>query len=143
MATRALPNIRAAQRSDADEAEIHPLDALLGLLSVRVAIRALVRRVEALDGDVRGASVERSRRHLGPHLPRLAEVAQVGRSDQTYVGGRKALGLERLGSLLLEAGVDGIHALQVERLVTLNRGNHVVILDVDGEQAEGGDVARV
>src|SRR2546421_5001681 len=136
MATRAQPNLGAAQWSDADQAKIDPLDAVLGLLGVRIAIRALVRRVEALHGDVRGGPVERSRRELDPHFPGLAEVAQVGRSDQTHVGGRKALGRERLDRLLLEAGVDGAHAFPVERPVMLNRPNDLVILYVYGEPTQ-------
>ena len=87
--------------------------------------------------------VDGALRHRDPDLEGLAEVAQVGGAHELVVGVREALLGERRPRLVGERVVDRGNCGRLERLGERDVGADVVVLDVDGEQAEGRDVARV
>ena len=73
----------------------------------------------------------------------LAEVAQVDGARVAVSLAREALAVEGSRGLGRELVERLLHGGVVERVVTRDGGLHVVVLDVDGEQAEGRDVAGV
>ena len=99
--------------------------------------------VEALRDGAGRRLVEPARPHRHAHLVRLAEVAQVGGAHVLVLLAGEALGVERRGRPGGELVEDLLHGRAVERRVAGDVGLHVVVLDVDGEQAEGRHVARV
>ncbi len=96
-----------------------------------------MRRVEAVDRHVGGSAIERARGHVNPHFPGLAEVAHICRADDLHLGCGEAFDGERLAGLFFETPVGGIDRFEVERVVALDGRGDVVVLDVDGQQAEG------
>ncbi len=59
------------------------------------------------------------------------------------LGGRKTLGVQRASGPHLQRVVRGTDRAEVQRTVAADRRLHVVVLHVDGEQAERRHVARV
>ena len=92
-------------------------------------------------GDVR--LVDRALGGGDPHLEGLADVAHVDRAlEAVLVGGEALLG-QRLSGPAGEVVEDALHRRVVERGLLGDVGLDVVVLHVDGQQAEGADVAGV
>ena len=72
----------------------------------------------------------------------LPEVAHVDAPNQRDPILGDALGAQRLDCVGLQAGEQGRDLVGVDLVVAAHPRQHVVVLQVHGEQAEGGDVAR-
>src|SRR5699024_11186092 len=101
-----------------------------------LAVEATGHRVD----DVPGA---RALRHGDTDLEGLPEVAQVGRADQLVDIGVEHLPGAGVDRTLLQLPVDRGQLVGAQLAVQGDGGLHVVVLDVDGQQAEGGQVAGV
>ena len=112
------------------------------VVPVAVAVPLLVGRVEPLQRLGRARGVDRAGRELHGHLPCLAEVAEVGQAHQSPGRLRHPLAGKRLGGPGLEPRQAPVDLRQIELRVALDRGLDVVVLEVDGEEAERGDRAR-
>ena len=100
-----------------------------------------MRRVEPLDRLGGAALVEWTGRQLDAHLPRLAEIPQVGAPPdadlvigEAFCAERRAGERLQIPEVLLDAGV-------LEAIVALHERLDVVVLDVHHEQAQRRDVA--
>ncbi len=134
---------RRGQRPDPGEPHVHPLDAVLGPVAVAVAVQPLVLVVEPGQHRRAEVGVDRPGRHGHPDLERLAVVAQVGGPQEPLAGGVEPLGGQRGGGSSLHLGVHSGERGGVEAGMAGDERAHVVQPDVDGEQAEGAQVAGV
>ena len=138
-----LAELGAGDRADAGHPEVDPLDLLARVVAEVVAVQRAVLGVEGI-GDAGGIPLVDGALVGGhPHLEGLAEVAQVHGARVAVLVAREAFavkGFRGLGGELVERL---LHGGVVERGVLGDHRLDVVVLHVDGEQAEGGDVARV
>ena len=138
------PRGRTSGHADADDPQVDPLDSLAGPARARtfgavaVAVALLVGGVEALHGLGGARGVDRAGRQLHGHLPRLTEVAEIGEAEQAPRRLRHALARQRVDGLGLEPREVAVDEVEIEPRVTLHRGLDVVVLEVDGEEPEGG-----
>src|SRR5690606_31035463 len=113
-AARPLGDLRPADRADAGDAQVHPLDRVPRVVPVRVAVQPLVGLVEPVDHLCPPGLVDRAGRGRYPHLVRLAVVAQVDAAGVDVPVAGEALAVERVGGLGLQLGDDARGGLQVE-----------------------------
>ena len=99
--------------------------------------------VEPVRDRLQCGLVEIARRHRDPDLEGLPEVAQVRRTREDVVGLGEALLRQGGRRPAREPGEDVVDLGGVEAVLERDVGLDVVVLDVDGQQAEGRDVARV
>ena len=138
------PRRRASGHADADDPQVDPLDSLAGPARARafgavaVAVALLVGGVEALHGLGGARGVDRAGRQLHGHLPRLTEVTEIGEAEQAPRRLRHALARQRVDGLGLEPREVAVDEAEIEPRVALHRGLDVVVLEVDGEEPEGG-----
>src|SRR5918994_1824306 len=136
-------DLGCVERADAGQTHVHPLDAVVGLVAVGVAVEALVLVVEAAEHLGGQPSVDRTGRHVYPDLERLTVVAQVGGAHEPLRSGVEPLDGEGARRLALELRVHGRKRRPVELVVPHYEGAHVVDPDVHREEAEGAQVAGV
>ena len=108
------------------------------VLSNVVPIEPVLGAIEQGGGDV-----DRPVRRRDPHLEGLPGVAQVCRSHVAVQVAVEALPVQAGGGLLLQLVVEAGQRGDVEVGVPADGGPHVVVSDVDGQQAERRHVARV
>src|SRR5699024_4527518 len=85
----------------------------------------------------------RSRGSRHANFEGLAEVAQVHRPVELMSRGGKALPVECGGGPFGESGEENGYLGDVETVVPADVSLHVVVLDIDGEQAVRRDVAGI
>src|SRR5262249_7144610 len=143
VALRPLAQPGPRDRSDAGDAQIHPLDRLaasrpaLACWAIAVAVPLLVRVVESLRRHSRARLVELARGQLHRHLPGLAEIAQIGTALDAHLVGGEALGAERRAGQRLQARQVRVDGRVVEPVVALDERLHVVLLHTDPQKPEG------
>ncbi len=101
-----------------------------------------MRLVEALRSDGRAPRFDVASGQLHRDLPGLSEVPQVGTAADADLVIGEALGRERCAGQRFEAPQVRIDGGVVETIVALDKRLHVVVLEVDREQPEGGHVPR-
>ena len=138
-----LLDLRALDRTDAGDPQVHPLDLLGSVVGEVVAVERGVLRVEPGGHLVECGLVEYAVTDGDPDLERLSEVAQVGGAQELVLLLREALLGQRCSGLRAEGVVLDLDADRVECVVQRDVGLHVVVLDVDREQAERRHVAGV
>jgi hypothetical protein len=109
----------------------------------RVAVQLFVRVVEGVGNRLREGLVDVPVRGGHAHLEGLSHVAQVSAALVAVVGRGETFAVERRAGAAGEVVEDLPDRGDVEVVMTGDGGLHVVVADVDSEQAEGGDVARV
>src|SRR6478752_7404984 len=140
---REVTQLRARDRADTRDAEVDPLDLLRRVAPEVVAVERAVLVVEAR-GDARGIRlVDVTLGRGDSDLVGLAEVAQVDGARVAVALAREPFGVKGTRGLGGEVVERLLHGGVVERVVPGDGRLDVVVLDVDGEQAEGGDVAGV
>ena len=141
---RPARDLRALDRADAGDPQVDPLDLLGGVAGEVVAVERGVLGVERARPPRRATAWSTGPSgHRHPHLEGLAEVAQVGGADERVLLVGEALLGQRLARLRGERVEDRGDRGRVERVGQRDVGLDVVVLHVDGQQAEGRDVARV
>src|SRR5579859_215383 len=99
--------------------------------------------MKALDGLLERISGYLTTRQVDAKLIRLAKVAQIDGSQQAAALERDAFVHEMSICFLLQAPVRGLERRGIEVVLPLDHGGHIVGLEIDRQQTEGGDIARV
>ena len=130
-------------RADAGDAQVDPFDLLGRVAPEVVAVELLVLGVEAV-GDLRGIRLVDDAIWSGDaDLEGLPDVTHVDGPHEAVGVGGEALLVEGPAAAFGEVVEDRLHGTEIEPRLLGDVGLDVVVLDVDGEQPEGADIARV
>ena len=99
--------------------------------------------VEPIGNGIENTGVDVAFGDRDANLEGLSEVAQISSARELVLALGEALASQRLAGLVGQCVEEALHRIGIERLGQRHVRLHVVVLDVHGEQAEGGDVARV